>query len=112
MIRKLSLLLKELTDEKVRENFRRIADYLRDDPFARGSFEHFDVLVPAGGSVRISHQLGFQPKDAWLTFWDTPSPPELLYTQFTKNFIFASVPGSGTFNLRGYLGAYETERTV
>lgn len=112
MIRRLFLLFKELEDGPVRENFRRIADFLREDPFAKGVFQFFEIdfAAPAyPAQVTFRHGLDFVPKDIIQTSvkggvinWE--------YDQFTNVFLVAGI--SAPLTVRAYVGSYAEGRVV
>lgn len=59
----LELLLKDLKDFAVRENFQRIRDLFSDLKLLDGDWYFFDVDLPQSGLNKIKHKLTFTPKD-------------------------------------------------
>lgn len=60
---RLELLLKDLKDFVVRENFERIRDLFLDLKLLDGDWFFFDVDLPTAGLNKIKHKLTFTPKD-------------------------------------------------
>lgn len=100
-----SLFRKEIVDEFVQENFKRIMDYFAVDPIARSSFEFIEV--PIGGAVSgvpVLHHLGFVPKDIILTHNLTNATVTFDYSSFTTTHIY--VTSSAATTLRMMIGRY------
>jgi hypothetical protein len=112
MIRRLTLMMKDLADPKVRENFRRVADYLRDDPFARGQFQHFTLTLTAPtypATVTVPHGLSFRPTDVIQTAV-SGGAVTWLFDNFTATDLSISIAAATT--VRAFIGAYGEGRTV
>ena len=60
---RLELLLKELKEQPVRDNFERIRDLFFDLKILDGDWYFFDVDLPQAGLNKIKHKLTFTPKD-------------------------------------------------
>lgn len=100
-----SLFRKEVVDEFVQENFKRIMDYFAVDPVARSSFEFIEVpIVGALVDVPVLHHLGFVPKDIILTHNLTNATVTFNYSAFTASHIF--ITSSTATTLRMMIGRY------
>ncbi len=60
----LDLILKDIDDQHIRENFFRIARFLNDQVFFDGDFQLYDITIPAASdNFKIRHGLNFIPVD-------------------------------------------------
>jgi hypothetical protein len=112
MTRRLNLFIKDIKEIKIAENFRRVADFLRDDPFSRGRFDFykFDLKLPSyPGTVEIPHHLPFIPTDI-ITTSAVGGDITWLYDSFTSDKLYADITAS--VRVRAYIGAYSEGRTV
>lgn len=112
MINSTELILKDIEDEYVRENFKRLSVFLASFPFFRGEWKFFELTF--NGSVtnlKIPHGLTFTPKDVILTSSVGAGVVTFNYSLFNKNTIDISTSGACT--IRCFIGSYkeESERT-
>jgi hypothetical protein len=108
--------LSELVDDLVRQNFRKLDAYLRDEPFRKGGFRFVERSLDKESAaatfpalVAFQHQLGFQPKDVILT---SVSPDTVTvtpkYDSFTRTTVTFEI--SAPCTVRAYIGRYEETR--
>lgn len=100
------LYIQEVVDERSRDNFIRIQQFFREDPFYKGQFKFFEFTVAAAGSFDFVHSLGFQPLDVITTSvrnsdgtvvtWD--------YDDFTSSIVRVTTDGAAT--IRAFIGRY------
>ncbi len=110
----LQLFKTEIVDPYIRDNFLRIADYLRDDPMRKGQFRFFERYLDAPDpltaiypyTLEFNHNLGFQPKDV-ISLSILPETATLAwkYSKFTRSTVTVVLSAACTF--RGYIGRYE-----
>lgn len=101
----IALFTTEIADKWIRENFRRLKDLIRDDPFFRGRFKFFQITVDDIVTERqYRHGLGYVPKDVLTT---SISGADIIwhYDQFTSTHVVFSTSGATT--IRAYIGRYE-----
>jgi hypothetical protein len=64
---KLNLLISQVKDTIVRENFQRIFNYLGGNPPVQADLEFLTFIVPTPGTTvtnfTVAHNLGYTPKD-------------------------------------------------
>ena len=99
------LFRKEIVDEFVQENFRRIMDYFAVDAVARSSFEFVETNIPgAVTDLAVLHHLGFTPKDVILTHNLNNATVTFGYSKFSKTHIYVTSTAATT--LRMLVGRY------
>lgn len=101
----------EIVDRYVRENFQKLAAYLKDEPFRKGRFRFIekdlatDTVTGYPADVSFPHQLGFQPKDVLLL---SVSPDSVTvtpkYDSFTRTHATFNISAACT--IRAYVGRY------
>lgn len=97
--------LEEITDQYIRENFRRIRDYLTLEPILRGRFYFFEIEIPAAiVDQKFSHNLGFPPQDVLQTSLIGPGALTWKYDQFTRDFLVFSATDKCI--VRVYIGSF------
>lgn len=93
-LKPLKLLFHDIKDNSVRDNFRRLKNYMNEQKqFVGFQLLEFSV-VSTGTNVLINHNLGFQPKDAVLTSVVGDGTIALNYGNFTNKAIDITVGGT------------------
>lgn len=100
---KLELILKDVDDEYVRENFSRIARSLQDEVLGRANWKFFSISLPAG-LTRFKHSLGYTPKDILLTSVTNSETVVFKYDNFDQTHI--ELEASGACTVRFFAGTY------
>ena len=102
----MNLLLTEIADKWVRENFKRIQDKLRDDPLLRGNFQFIEFSVSSATTHTVPHRLGFQPSEV-IQLYVSPDSISVTwnYDSFTKTTF--SVTTTGSCTIRAYIGRHQ-----
>lgn len=103
-----NFILKDIEDPYVRENFKRILNYLEEFPLFRGEWEFFTLNI--GSSVtnlNLAHGLGFKPLDVIQTSSIGAGTLTFNYSKFTDETI--SVTTTGACSVRCFIGAYKEE---
>lgn len=101
------LILKEITDKYVQENFRRIENEIRGDALSKGAFLFFThTFKRAETKLKIPHNLGFQPSDVLQLSVSKPDTATVTwhYDSFDKTNIVVS--SSAACTVRAYVGRY------
>lgn len=99
------LFRKEIKDEYIQENFRRIGEYHDNDPFSRGNFEFLSIPITAAvTNYKFPHRLGFQPADVILMQNLNNVTVTFNYTRFDTTNI--DITTSGATTLRILVGRY------
>ena len=102
------LLIHEIEDEYIQENFVRLNTFISDQPFLKGRFQHFEIEFGAAvTNLRIQHRLGFQPKDLIQTFLTGGETLTWNYDLFDSKYL--DVTTSGPCKVRAIIGAYEEQ---
>jgi hypothetical protein len=103
------IILKDITDKYIRENFFRIQKFFQGYPFFRGEFVHFDLSFKGPVTKqKVLHGLGFKPTDIITTRALGPGALVWEYADFDdKNLV---VTTSDTCQVRAFVGAYREEK--
>jgi hypothetical protein len=101
---RLELLLRDIVDSIVWENFSRLQIYLAKQKILDGAWEFFEVSVPAGDSVPVKHGLTFTPKDIILLSAIGDKNFYFNYADFDSKNIY--VTAAGPVRLRFMAGAF------
>lgn len=101
-------LFTEASDGKVRENFKRLQDFIKDlvaQPFLKGTFKFLTFSHDtAESNIKVPHGLGFKPEDVVVTSAIGSLSYTLNYSSFDENFLDITTTGSGTLTLRMFAG--------
>jgi hypothetical protein len=101
----MKLLLSNLEDSLVTENFRIVQETINAQPILRGSWKHFEIAFSAAvDNLRFSHGLGFLPKDIITTMVSNQEAVIWNYSLFTSQFLDITVSGACT--VRCFIGRY------
>lgn len=99
----LDLILKDISDPYIRENFFRLTKFLDSQVLFEGNFELFDISIPqADASFRIKHGLKFIPYDIVTLFVEGDFNYYFRYQEFDREFLY--VTASGPVRLRFLAG--------
>lgn len=100
------LILKDIQDRWIRENFFRIDKFFRQFPFFKGNWVFFEFSFESAVTAkRLPHGLRFRPKDVIQTSLVGPGALTWLYADFdSENLV---VTTSGACTVRAFVGAYE-----
>lgn len=102
------LILKDIEDVYVRENFKRLTAFFQKETLLKGSFKFFELTFEGavtGETVR--HGLQFKPLDVIQTSVIGSGVPTFNFADFTKETI--SVTTSGPCIVRAFIGAYRED---
>ena len=91
----ISLLIKEISDSYLRENFQRIANYI-----ARNPLDGFALVTgdfTGAETKNLTHGLGFIPQDVLTLRAEGTGSVKLNYDKFTAQTISVSVTGPVSF---------------
>lgn len=102
----LELRLAEITDETARENFKRVQEFVGQNPYLSSSSVLLEVSFgKAETHLKIPHGLSFQPKDVILTSSTGTGKVTIEYDQFDrKNLVFSTTGACKIRVLVGTLG--------
>jgi hypothetical protein len=99
------LILKDIPDEYVRENFTRIKEEIDSQVMLKGKWAFFEITTTqAETSLEIPHGLGFEPKDVIQTNLTSGVTWTWNYSSFTKTHLSITCSGAGT--VRAFIGSY------
>jgi hypothetical protein len=99
------LILKDIEDEYIRQNFVRINDFFKAFPFFRGQFKFFDFSFDrAISNQKVSHALGFKPTDVIQTSVIGPGAITWDFENFDDKSLVLST--TGACKVRAFIGAY------
>lgn len=100
------LFKEQVLDDFVKENFKRIYNYLVGEPILRFEFGLLEINVTAPATeAAYPHALGFTPKDAIIVHNLNNQPFTLHYSKFDKTNIYFSCPASTVVRL--LIGRYQ-----
>lgn len=89
-----NLILKDIEDKYVRENFRRLTEFVNDQVFFEGNFEFFEVdIKSADSNFKVKHSLKFIPQDIFFLAVSGDHNFYFKYQDFDRNFIYISANG-------------------
>lgn len=92
----MSLNLSGIDDQKLRDNFQQIQDFVNSLSNAAKKFQVIGISAQANVSnAKMAHSLGTVPSDAFITKLVTPSAAKLtfIFDSFTNEFVFYTVTG-------------------
>lgn len=98
----------EIVDLFTRENFFKLENYFRTDPFRKGNFKFMEIVSPGvWASKAVAHNLKFTPKDIIPLSVASPDGVTVTwhYDDFTSDNLYISTSGACT--IRAYVGRYE-----
>lgn len=102
----IELILKDIEDEYVRENFFRIAEYSKKDNIRKPLWTFFEITFSDGGTnIRYPHRLGFLPKDIIVTRVTNGENVVFEFDSFTTTHFVLSPSGACT--VRFFAGTYK-----
>jgi hypothetical protein len=103
------IILKDITDPYIRENFFRIQKFFMKFPFFKAEMKHFELIfTKALTSQNVLHGLGFKPTDIIQTFYTGPGVLTWEYDSFDeKNLV---VTTTGACKIRAFIGAYREDK--
>lgn len=90
------LLLAQVEDPVIRDNFRKIIEFLGANPVRQDAFQACELNVTANATgLTIKHKLGQVPKDCIVTRLIAPSAARLVidYAEFTNEEVSFDVSG-------------------
>lgn len=105
------LLLSQVQDPTLQENFVRIAEFFRTARALIG-FEHLELTIAAPGTEqKIPHGLGYTPKDLIVTRITGPALVSWNYDKFDSTYLnYTVVAGTPTaqdpIEIRAYVGTH------
>ncbi len=102
---KVDLILKDIADTYIRENFNRLVKYFMADNVRKADFKFFEIAFPAAASgVKYAHRLGYIPKDIIVTGITNQENVLFNYDDFDATNFNMDVTGACT--VRFYAGSY------
>lgn len=88
------LILKDIEDKYVRENFFRISKFFKESVFNEGNFEFFQVDIKAQNlNFKVKHSLKFIPQDVFFLAVEGDHNFYFKYQDFDRDFIYISANG-------------------
>lgn len=88
------LILKDIQDPYVRENFFRLSNFVNQSIFFDGDFKFFEVDIKAADiNFKIKHALTFVPTDIFFLAVTGDHNFYFKYQDFDRNFIYVSASG-------------------
>ena len=102
------LRIEEIKDAPTRENFVRLEEEFKSQPFLKGKWRFVELEFPNGVlNFKFPHNLGFTPKDAITLSVKGPGEVTWLYDQFDRTHVYLLVSNQCT--LRAFIGSYREE---
>lgn len=100
------LSLEDLEDPDIRENFKRLQDYLKAEPVLKGQFNFFEIKVDSAVTLqKFAHNLGFAPQDVIQTSIIGTGQLTWNYENFDRNYIVFTT--TGPCKVRVFVGNYQ-----
>lgn len=102
------IILKDITDKYIRENFFRIKKFFLKFPLFRTELAFFEREFKAAvTSVTVAHGLGFKPTDVIQTSLIGPGALTWEYDKFDDTNLVVTT--TGACKVRAFIGAYREE---
>lgn len=103
------LILKDISDQYIRENFFRLNRFISAFPMFKGQFKFFELTFDrALTSQKVLHGLGFKPTDVLQSSMVGPGVLTWEYESFDdKNLV---VTTTGACKIRAFIGAYREDK--
>jgi hypothetical protein len=93
-MRNVELILKDIKDLHIRENFFRVKEFLNGQVLFEGDFKLFDVTVPQAEAVfTVKHGLTFIPQDIIPLHFEGDGNYYFRYQEFDKQNIYLTTVG-------------------
>ncbi len=107
--RALDLYVREIDDPFLKENFRKIQDYSRIQPFLNGDFQLFEITIDGDETnLKYRHNLNFVPTDIIQTFQKGAGTWVWNYDSFDGTNLDITTSGtSGTITIRAFIGRFD-----
>lgn len=97
---------KEIDDEYIQENFKRLTQYLKDEALLRCNFKFLQIKISQPENrIKYPHQLDFIPKDIIIVHNLNNAVVTFHYADFDKSNLIFDV--SASTELRLLVGRFE-----
>lgn len=108
MISTPDLILKDIDDTYIRENFKRLSDFLREFPLFRGEWAFFTLTFDAAvTNLKVAHGLGFKPLDIIQTSITGAGSITFNYSLFNSETL--DITTTDACVVRCFIGAYSEQ---
>lgn len=108
MISTPEFITKDIEDPYIRENFKRLSNFLQSFPLFRGEWAFFELTFDsAKTNALIGHGLGFRPTDIIQTSKTGAGDITFNYDLFTSENL--NITTTGACVVRCFVGAYKEE---
>lgn len=102
------LILKDIDDVYIRENFKRLNLFFQKETLLKTSFKFFELTFSSAVTNNlVQHGLGFRPLDVIQTSVIGAGVPTFNFADFTNNVI--SITTTGPCVIRAFIGAYKED---
>jgi len=102
------LILKDIDDIYIRENFKRLTAFFQKETLLKGSFKFFELTFDSAVTGKtVQHGLGFKPLDVIQTSSIGSGNVTFNYADFNRDSI--SVTATGPCVVRAFIGAYKED---
>lgn len=112
----MKLSLSQIQDGHARDNFQKLQDFLADQAVLRSSFKILEFTFSKNGAnQRVSHNLGFQPKDLIQTSLRGSGTLTWNYSRFDGQYLDATISGTSGEDplvVRIMVGAHSEEQNA
>jgi len=109
--RVLNYYVREIADSYVKENFQRIREFLRDDPWQKGEFKVFTIEFPSTltfpATLTPKHFLNFTPRDVVMLSVVDDDGATITWHYDDFNAETVKVQASAACTVRAFIGRYE-----
>ena len=102
----LNIRLEKIKDDELRDIFRTLIQEWNDQNFLNGRFKHYEITFSdAVTNYRHPHNLGFVPKDVFITSQSGIGVAEFNYELFDKTFF--DITTSDACTVRFFAGNFD-----
>ena len=105
--RVLNYYVREIADSYVKENFQRIREFLRDDPWQKGEFKFFTFTFTSATTLTPKHFLKFTPRDVVMVSVVDDDSATITWHYDDFNADTVKVQASAACTVRAFIGRYE-----
>jgi hypothetical protein len=96
----IDLYTSQIVDKYIRENFRRLKNLSRKNPFLAGQFNFVTITVDAAvTNLKVAHSLGSVPMDVILT---NGAPVTFNFSKFSDTHL--DITTTGPCTIRAFVG--------
>lgn len=104
----IQLFLDSLSDEKIRDIFKKITSYLDSRIFLQSDWQFIEITVTTNGTIKYPHALRIRPLDVIVTSQIGTGTYTFNYESFNRETISLTTSGiTDQLKIRAFIGSYD-----